>query len=52
MTELESTSSADTADIPNICNNDRTPNIVTIYLAHFLNLDVNKILTSYTYDYR
>ncbi len=52
MTELRSTTSADTADIPNICNYDRTANIVTMYLANFLNLDMSKILTLYTYDYR
>ena len=33
----------------NICNQDRVANMVTVYLAHMIGLDMTKMITQYQY---
>ena len=50
--ELQNTLTDDNSTLINICNPARAINIVTLYLSHFLGLNVDNIITNYVYDPR
>ena len=43
MSEMSNTGSADTSpDTVNLCNTDRLGNIASLYLAHYLGIDIER----------
>ena len=50
--ELQNTLTDDNSTLINICNPTRAINIVTLYLSHFLGLNVDNIITNYVYNPR
>ena len=48
--DLKTTDVRDNSSVINICNPNRTTNIITLYLSHFLGLDANSIISNFVYE--